>query len=296
MNVCVIDIGSNTVKASVYKISDKRIKTEVAFKGNKEKLITYIDSERKMSAEGINKLHSSLERLLTFSKEHNCERVFAFATASLRNVANAKEILELVYSQFGIEIDILSEEEEALCSLKGLLSDPDTSEVKHGIMIDMGGGSTEIVLFENSKSPLIKSLDFGCLSLSQNFFSEGILEKDKTASFIKKELLKCPYIRDANCPVYLIGGTARAALKLINIIKKQNTKTLKNDLSDFKIITDNLNSEEFISLVKKTSPQRVTTVFTGAIAYSEILKFIKPTKIFVSDSGVRDGYLERILP
>ncbi len=285
MNVCVIDIGSNTVKASVYKVTKSTNKTELAFKGNKEKLITYIDSERKMSDEGINKLRNAIKTLLDFSKEYNCERVFAFATASLRNVTNAEEIINIIYSEFEIEIEILSEEEEALCSLKGLLSDPETSGVNNGIMIDMGGGSTEIVLFENGKEPIIKSLKFGCLSLSENI-----------KETVNSELLKCLFAKDANCPVYLIGGTARVVVKLINLIKKQDTKILKSDLSDFDRIIDNIHNEEFIDFVRKVSPQRVTTVFSGALAYREIINFIKPTKIYVSDSGVRDGYLERILP
>lgn len=291
MNICIIDIGSNTVKASVYSVIGKKHKKEIAYKGSKEKLITYVDENRIMSEEGIKRLCNSLENLLLFSNEHNCQKVFAFATASLRGVKNSDIIVEKVYNEYSLSIDILSAEEEALCSLRGLLSDPDVSQIKNGVMIDMGGGSTEVVLFENGKAPQINSLNFGCLSLNEMNASKDVLSK-----VINQELTKCSYVKNAGCPIFLIGGTARAVLKIINEKNKTVSNKLKKDGVDFSYIADNMHNKEFLSFVKNVVPSRVNTVFSGALAYSEIIEFIKPTAVIVSDSGVRDGYLERILP
>ena len=291
MNICIIDIGSNTVKASIYSVIGKTHRREIAYKGNKEKLITYVDENKFMSEEGIRRLNSSLEGLLSFSEEHGCQKVFAFATASLRGVQNSEYIVESIFEKYSLHIDILSAEDEALCSLRGLLTDPEASQVKNGIMIDMGGGSTEIVLFENGKMPQINSLNFGCLSLN-----ELSVSREELSKIIKKELLKCSYVKNSSCPLFLIGGTARAVLKIINVEKNTLSNNLRTDGIDFSYIADNMHNEKFIDFVKKVVPSRANTVFSGALAYSEIIKFIKPTAVIVSDSGVRDGYLERILP
>ena len=294
MNVCIIDIGSNTIKASVYKVLGKLRKEEIAYQGSKEKLITYIE-ENVMNDFGISRLCNSVEMLLKFSEEHKCEKTFAFATASLRNVKNAKEITDIVEKRFGLTIDILSEEDEALCSLKGLLGDFSISGVDRGIMIDMGGGSTELVVFENGKPPRISSMGFGCLSLINSEFGEPYYE-DKVRKIVRQELEKCMFAKEIRYPVFLIGGTARAVIKILNALNIQNKTILRADGKDFEHIIHEYSKEYFQDLLQRAVPSRKTTVLSGAIAYSEIIKFIKPSSILVSDSGVRDGYLEKILP
>lgn len=296
MNVCVIDIGSNTIKASIYKVFKNRSREEIAYNGSKEKLITYIDENGNLNEEGIGRLNSSLSALLTFSEKYRCDKVFAFATASLRGVKNAKEILDIVLQRFDLHVEILSEEDEALCSLKGLLGDLEPSEAKSGVMIDMGGGSTEIVYFQNGKEPIIKSLKFGCLSLSENFDFEDEIRVEKILSYVKNELNNCLYVKNVRCPIYLIGGTARAVLKVINESNKLSLTRLKADGSDLSFIIENMKRQEFYDFVKSIIPARINTILAGTVAYREIVDFIKPSLIQVSESGVRDGYLERILP
>ena len=58
-----------------------------------------------------------------------------------------------------------------------------------------------------------------------------------------------------------------------------------------KMITDDITR----ALAEKLIPKRVKTITAGAVAYFEILKYISPDGIYVSESGVREGYLERIL-
>ena len=294
MNVCIIDIGSNTVKASVYKIISKSRRQEIAYKGSKEKLITCIDNGI-MNDEGIKRLCNSLESLLSFSTEYKCERIFAFATASLRNVNNADDIIDIVENKFGVTIEILSEEDEALCSLKGLLSDFSMSGIDKGVMIDMGGGSTELVTFENGKMPKIRSMKFGCLSLIDDEFGKDNYEYNIRKT-VKKELEKCTFAKDIHFPVFLIGGTARAVNKILNVMDGTDKNNLRTDGMDFERIAREYNKPSFRAFLEDIVPYRQDTVVSGAIAYSEIINFIKPVSVSVSESGVRDGYLEKILP
>ncbi len=298
MKVSVIDIGSNTVKASIYKIYGKNRKKEIAYKGSKEMLIMHVNSNGEMSEEGVEKLFSALEKLISFSEEFDCEAIYAFATASLRKVKNSEKIKESAFHKYGIRIEILSETEEAVCSLKGLLSAPETSDVERGVMVDMGGGSTEVVLFENGKEPIIKSLKFGCLSLLGESYNDEVLLKSKhydISKIVRRELDSIDFVERIGYPIFLIGGTARAVLK-VRKYYKPTIKTLRADGSDFKFIFENSESPEFLNFLNNVIPDRKRTVISGALAYYEIVNFIKPEKILISDSGVRDGYLEKILP
>ena len=150
MKCSCIDIGSNTVKISVFERRGKHW-NNIGFLGEQTGLISYVtvvEDKRVLSEEGKTALLDVLGRLVQYSLNMNAEHIFTFATASLRGVSNADEIKKSVYDNFGLTLEILSGDEEAICSLKGLLLDEKCEGIKSGIMIDMGGGSTEIVYFE----------------------------------------------------------------------------------------------------------------------------------------------------
>lgn len=300
MNVCVIDIGSNTIKASIFKIQKNCTNKVLGYKGIKAKLVSFVeekDGERILSSVGTEILHTSLAELLRFSEEFSCYTIYAFATASLRGICNADSVISQVKDSFGLTIEILSGEEEALCSLRGVLSDYDIGEVKEGIMVDMGGGSTEVVYFANGIDPIIVSLPFGCLSLYNNFVKGSIptyAEKKSIETYVAKQLQKCKFAENSHVPMYLVGGSGRAVSKLIN--GNKGKKTLRADGGDFVKVTEMLSDTEFFKKAEEIIPGRTTTVSPASVAYYAIVKYVKPTKVTVTDSGVREGYLEKILP
>ncbi len=300
MNVCVIDIGSNTVKASIFELRKNRTAKALDYKGIKAKLVSFIDcieGKRVLSSDGEEVLNNAIQELLTFAASYSCHTVYAFATASLRGIDNANTVVSRIKERYELLIDILSGEEEAMCSLRGVLSDSDIGNVKEGIMVDMGGGSTEIVYFANGVEPTVVSLPIGCLSLYNGFVKNNVPteeEKTKIEAYVSEQLERCRFIKNSSVSMFLVGGSARAVLKLVS--RGSNKKTLRADGMDFIRVTDMLSNEDFFKNADEIIPGRTTTVSPAAIAYYSIVKFSKPTSITVSDSGVREGYLEKILP
>ena len=183
MNVSVIDIGSNTVKATIFNVGEGKCRSTLDYRGYKAKLISDVcerDGRRFLSNEGIDKLLDALYKLIEFSSFNSCELIFAFATASLRGLDNINEILNCVKSKLDLDIEVLSGEEEALCSLRGLLNDEITEGINEGVMVDMGGGSTEIVYFSNGSTPKLKSLPFGCVSLYERFVKGDVPTEEES--------------------------------------------------------------------------------------------------------------------
>lgn len=299
MKCSCIDIGSNTVKISVFERCGRHWKS-VGYLGEQTQLIKYVElkgNERVLSEDGKNALFAVLERLVSFSNSKACEHIFAFATASLRGVSNSEEIEKLVYERFSIHLDVLTGEEEAICSLKGLLLDEKCEGIKSGIMIDMGGGSTEVVYFENGKDPKIVSLDFGCLSLTDEYIKDFPPSTDGLNALrrcVREKMVNCSFAKCLNVPVFLIGGTARAAVRMASELIPRKKDIFKP--SDFLEIAQGMVSQERVrSTAERLIPKRVRTITAGCGAYFELFDFIKPSEIHVSESGVREGYLERIL-
>ena len=300
MNVCVIDIGSNTVKANVFSISSNGRREALDCKGCKVKLVASIaesDGKRILTDEGKRKLNDALEVLLDFSKSYLCQHVFAFATASLRNVDNASDVLCDVKTSFDLDVEILSGEEEALCSLRGLLSNDLAIGVREGIMVDMGGGSTEVVFFSNGTDPQLVSLPFGCVSLCEGFVKGNVptdSERSAIEAYVKAELSRCGYAHNRHCPMFLIGGSGRAVCKVVNGSSENNS--LRIDGSDFLVVLDKFKEKGYFENADSIIPGRAKTVCPAAIAFRMITEFVSPSSLAVCDSGVREGYLEKILP
>lgn len=299
MKCSCIDVGSNTVKVSVFEKNGQEWNT-AGFYGEQTGLINYVETDesgRRLSHKGVEVLISTLGRLIAFSEEKGTDCLFAFATASLRGIENSDFVVKKIYEEYGVNLEILSTYDEAMCSLKGLLTDDLTAETEEGVMIDMGGGSTELVHFANGKLPVIAGLGFGCLSLfteyadtyPPTFFAINDIRKK-----VREELGKYGEFKKLGCPVFLIGGTARAALKLICEMEQKNKKELS--AADFKLIFEKmLYDGKTRKIAEKIIPKRFNIITAGCAAYFELLDFISPKSVYVSESGVREGYLQKIL-
>ena len=143
----IVDIGSNTVRLNVYRCEDEDIRVVFSKKDNLG-LVFYIKSG-KLTNIGIEKLITVLKKIKKDFDYLNIESYRFFSTASLRNIKNSTEVIQIIKDKVNIDIDLLSGEEEGELSFCGSIS---TIKKDNGILIDLGGGSVEIVLFKNKKN------------------------------------------------------------------------------------------------------------------------------------------------
>ncbi len=294
----VIDIGSNTVKYDIFSLKKEKIK-ENAHRSSAIKLIGYIKDGR-LSDEGCNQLCQTLNTFLKDAEEKKCDSILAFATASLRRLEDPLPILTLIKERTGLSVKLLSGEEESMCSFLGmLLSCPDLP-VK-GMMLDMGGGSTEINIFNQKQSIFRYSCPFGALSL-KNTLKVGCTADKHTAQKIFEaadELLPdelASYEEEGRCAV-IVGGTAKACIKLTEILFPEETvknhcisRTLFEKLRSF---FENASQSE-IDKISKLIPERYDLMAAGLNGFEAIFKRMKTEKIIVSRGGIRQGYLSFI--
>ena len=301
----VIDIGSNTMRLSIYHYEDGKFNIMI-HKKEMAGLAGYVEHGM-LSVEGIQK---ACEVLISFRKitDHFSRiEVFAFATASFRNVDNTREILETISMKTGYQVEVLSGKEEAKLDFRGMLFDVSQKE---GLVVDIGGGSTELVLFKKNKMLYADSLNFGSLSLYKECVSQ-ILPKKKEIEEIKQiitdslggiqqigtivldaygELEHSEQKVDTICGV---GGTIRATLKLCNYIYHKDSNNRIITKKEFDKIYEDLIDKKWMNykIVLKICPDRIHTIIPGLIIMKTIMEQWKIKKIIVSNYGVREGYL-----
>lgn len=277
----VIDIGSNTIRLVTY---DKG--KPVSNFGVNSEIIS--DTKNGILSElGINKLCGILLYLKEKSKS---EEVYAFGTYAVRVLRNKEEVLKRAEKETGIKIDILSGKREAEYDFYGLLGtiSPDES----GIGVDLGGGSAQILIFDKGKLSKSLSRPIGCRRVKSRF-SKGRqvtkAEQIRIREYIQKNLqLK----KGKRCEkIYMMGGTAKSALKLYRYLEGKNADIIK--VCDIeKIISFIEETDE--KTIKRIFKSRYDNIVVGIIIMREIAEFFGAKSIHIKRCGVRDGYVLKI--
>lgn len=293
MLVNLIDIGSNTVKMSLFDVRGSDFSL-VCKESRVCGLISYI-RDGKMTEEGISLLLKTLTDYRDTAQKRNADCIIPFATASLRRASNAEEIIDRVKQETGLEIDLISAEREAALSYKAVQNRTVSDKRERGVSVDMGGGSTEIDLFRDGKVSFWTSLPFGCLSL-YNAHCKGEFPTESEWDAMKREVFSA--LEEAKVPsdsaetLYLIGGSARA-LALSYRVKEKITIRDDNGFSlsprQLLGVKDYYASrrDELRTLV----PERYTMLLPALAAYDALISHLGVKKLTVSASGMREGYL-----
>lgn len=292
MKHAIIDIGSNSIRLTVYEVMDKDFK--ILFK---EKIMAglagYVENNA-LSDEGI---RCACNALIEFRKTllSLCiENVTVFATASLRNIQNTESVLLEIEMVTGFEVEIISGDEEALLGYYGAMREFDTNE---GAFFDVGGASTEVVTFENSEPNSFVSYSIGSLSLYRSCVKK-ILPGNGSQKRIENEIIK--KFEKKNKPIDKkysvivgVGGTSRAILKIAkkyfslpDDCKSVSAKHL-DELYNVLIKRD----KKAIDLILKLEPDRIHTLVPGLMILRYIFKAFDSKYLLVSKYGVREGYL-----
>ena len=275
MKQAVIDIGSNSMRLSVYETTETGTFT-ILFKDKiMAGLAGYVE-EGALSPEGITRAILGLRSFRGTLRALNIPQVAVFATASLRNIRNTAQAVAEIQRGTGFAIEVLSGEEEARLGYAGAMEELALSE---GLFVDIGGASTEVVRFAHGQLVSAVSCPVGSLKLYRDWVKK-ILPNQQAVESMKKAIRQATRgvvegpVRQG-LPLVCVGGTARAALKLA----KQVSALL---CSSHKAAAD---------LILKVEPERIHTMIPGLLILRHMVEGFGAGEMIVSKYGVREGYL-----
>lgn len=288
----VIDIGSNSIRLTLYHIKEQDFK--ILFR---EKIMAglagYVENGE-LTADGI---ACACDALLEFRQTLEALRIAhaaVFATASLRNIANTQEALQQIREATGFEVEVLTGEQEALMGYTGAMRE---LEISGGAFVDVGGASTEIVTFEDGK--IIESASFGVGSLNlyrtcvkKILPGPGSLRRIDMA--IRQEMEgKNQLPHRKRTPLICVGGSARAVLKLA--VKcchlPESTRCITARQVEQLCLTLCQADRQAADLILRAEPGRIHTLVPGLMILRYIMNYFDSDELIVSRYGVREGYL-----
>ena len=288
-----MDIGSNTVRLSVYKERDGEAVSLFSEK-DQVSLKSYVKDGR-LTNKGIKRLYNTLYKFKAVVDNFgDIDGVYPFATATVRDVANRKEVLDLMKKDLDLDIEILSGEEEAKLAFVGASV---STEVKEGVLCDIGGGSTEVVIIGQGKVIKSNSLSIGSLSAFNDYVDGLFVDKD-SKKLIENRVLQLfddsSIYKEEFKILSAVGGSARAALNFYKDYYKLEDDARSMDVKDFDAMVKDLikkSDKKKMRMILDIKPDRIHTLLPGMIILNEIAKFFNIETINVSQTGVREGYV-----
>lgn len=295
----IIDVGSNSIRMVIFEVEgDGRDPADRRIVGNKKSmagLAGYIE-DGALSQKGIDKaieeLRKQLENALNFGVSP--EDIHVFATAGLRNISNSESACEQINAATGVEIDLLSGEDEARLGMLGcgaaIIGDK-------GIVIDIGGGSTEITAWgPGSEVPASVSLPFGSLYLYLHYVSDILPtrgEMSRIVEYVQSFLDGLDIFPDAPYSDAVgIGGSVRSSVKLVrSMVNPDVIDTIALQELEEMLELTSLHYQKTLHGILRVCPDRVHTVLPGLTVLWTIMKHTGLEQVKVSKSGLREGYL-----
>lgn len=250
----VIDIGSNSIRLMECNISDGKITDK------KKKLITARISENFSKEKGLDPVAmgrgvEAFTELANEAKKTDPDApVYAFATSAVRDAVNKDEFAQKLFDNTGIRIDIISGEMEAYVTSLGALG-------SYGNLIDIGGGSTEILVKENGEITFSKSFHLGCVR-AKNEFPE--FDFEDVGTWTTEKLTEI----DKNLDVLVgVGGTATSLAFML-----RGDEVYSSDL----IEGFRYSSRDILGLyydIENMTPQEISEKYHLKLKRAEIIKY-----------------------
>jgi len=284
--LAAIDIGSNAARLLLYEVVEKGKKAEF----NRLNLIRIplrlgFDVFEKGFIGGKKRkmLMDTIKAYKQLMKVYNVDHYMACATSAMRDAENGKEIIKDIQTETSIEIEIISGELEAEIIYENHIAellDPN----KRYLYIDVGGGSTELTLFENAEVKIQKSFNIGTVRM--------LTGKVKSETWNElKETLKIMGKSNKD----LIGiGSGGNINKVIALIGQQHEDQLSsNDINDLYLNMEPMSVPERMHQYN-IKQDRAEVIIPALDIYTKILKWANIDKVYVPKIGLADGLIHHL--
>ncbi|WP_016835025.1 Ppx/GppA phosphatase family protein [Herbaspirillum lusitanum] len=288
-----VDLGSNSFRLHIGKHEGDAIRV-VKSARDPIRLAAGLDKNGKLTPQAIVGAVESLARFRTILRDYQLDAVRVVATNTLRVAKNAHEFLPDAERAIGYPVEIISGEEEGrliYMGVAGALALPDEDR----LVIDIGGGSTEVILGHGSDVRRVESFGIGTVNQSQAFFGDGYINE---AAFERAILSARSHVEDAVVPfgaqhrskVYGSSGTMRAIADTIarngmgdGRITPESVEELKQRLIAFGHV-------DHIELAGM-KPDRAAVIMGGLAVLIGLMQELNISVISPVEAGLRMGVM-----
>ena len=296
--LAALDCGTNSTRLLVVgargEILDRQMRVTRLGEG--------VDTTRKLSAEAMERTLSVLRDYRESMDAHGVVRARMAATSAARDATNSSEFLTAAKEVTGVEPELLSGEQEGRLSFRGATSDLPTTSDAAELVVDIGGGSTELVVGVpgRDESLEILSLDIGCVRVTERFFLSDPPDSEQVRSArlaVSEELAKARDALGSLTPGHRVIGLAGTVSTLgslskgISIYERERVHHLVLTKEQVEWWLDALASEDTSQRAVRPGmdPGRADVIVGGVLILCEVMSVFDRATCLVSEADILDG-------
>ncbi len=283
MKYGAIDIGTNAARLLVGEVTTENghsFVKKISYTRIPLRLGEEVFDDGEISKKKASDFVNSIKAFRLISEIFEVKELRACATSAMREASNGLEIQELIKEETGVDIEIISGNEEADL-IFGTFFLLDFDKNSSFIVIDVGGGSTEISVFEKGERVSSKSFEIGTIRLLKEKVEEGIWKE--IHSWIENHVdLKTDH------QIFATGGNINKVHKMLGAkhmesISVQKIKKLRDEINELNI---DQRVEKF-----QLKPDRADVIVPAMDIYMYIMHELKCKNIIVPKIGLSDGMI-----
>ena len=299
IRIAAIDIGSNSIRQIIADVSPTGTIRVVDEMKAAPRLGAGIHETGELSREAGDAAIEALGRMEALARQLGARRTRAVATSAVRDAGNSEDWLARVKLETGLDVEVLDGDDEARLSFRSAQAHFDLG-IGRAAVIDVGGGSLELVLSADGLIERLISLPFGAIRLTEKYFAKGITPRSmrKLRRRVRKSLKDEVPARDwRGSQVIGSGGTFT---NLAGMVLARHHVTTARTVHG--TIVQRVELEHIVDYLAALSPverqqvpglnaARADIIVAGLAAVAEVVARLEAKSFAVSSYGIREGIL-----
>jgi exopolyphosphatase/guanosine-5'-triphosphate,3'-diphosphate pyrophosphatase len=300
MRVAVVDIGTNSTRLLIAEVVDGRVTAELERQSRVTRLGQGVDTTGALADEPMARVFAVLDDYRRRIDEHGADTTFAVLTSAVRDASNGAAFTETVRERYGLDAHTVPGEQEAALTFLGATSERSASG-DHGeiVVIDIGGGSTEMVVGHGREVDFFVSLQAGVVRQTERHLHSdppAAAELDELAAevaqIIDREVPR--EVRERVTGAVAVAGTATSAAAIDLELDPYDPDRVHGHvltMADLERELEHLAglTEAERRKVKGLHPDRAPTIVAGVVMLRECLRAYRLDHVEVSEHDLLRG-------
>jgi exopolyphosphatase/guanosine-5'-triphosphate,3'-diphosphate pyrophosphatase len=299
VRVAVADIGSNSTRLLIADVEDGRVTGELDHRSTVTRLGAGVDSDGRLSDEGMQRVYATLDEYLQSIGRNGAEKRIAVLTSAVRDAVNGKEFADSVGERYGLEPHVLTGDQEASLTFLGATSERDPDDRTRTLVVDIGGGSTELVIGSGRKADFHVSTQAGVVRQTERFLhgdpppTEELDDLKEDVRAILADAVPAQE-REAVEHVIAVAGTATQLAAIAQGLEPYDPEKVHGYVLGVDEVREILARLAAVPLEERKQtpgldPARAPTIVAGIVILLEVLQLFGLGRLEVSEHDILRG-------
>ncbi|GAA2142951.1 Ppx/GppA phosphatase family protein [Nocardioides koreensis] len=295
--VAAVDCGTNTIKLLIAPVVGQGLPDVVVRETRMVRLGQGVDRTGRLADEALARAFAAIDEYAVLVREHGVSRIRFCATSATRDAGNGDVFAAGVRERLGVSPEVVTGAEEAALAFDGAIRNLRTPPAEPVLVIDIGGGSTELILGSSGSPDLAHSMDIGSVRLHERHLRSDPPTADEVAACvadIDAHLDSCPVDVSRAATVVGVAGTVLTVVAAALDLPAYDADAIDQAVIPFVALQQVVDRLVGMTVAERLAigsmhPGRADVIAAGALILSRVLARAHVDSLVASEADILDG-------